>query len=80
MADLEEIFFSSLKIYHLQFFYMSVYRYYTPSIDKIKRILGCFFEKSYLKKWYFFIIDKMCISGYKSWSRAGLSHMFEELF
>ena len=38
------------------------------------------FEKNYLKKWDFFIIDKMCISGYKSSSRAGLSLMFEEIF
>ena len=70
MADFEENFFR-VKKYAISNFFICQY-IGIEGIDKIKRILCCIFEKNDLKKWDFFIIDKTCISGYKSWSRAGL--------
>ena len=45
---------------------MSVFGYRTPSIDKIKRILCCIFEKNDLKKWDFFVMGNCVLLGTSS--------------
>ena len=42
---------------------MSVYRYRTPSIDKVKRILCCIFEKNYRKSGIFSLLTKCVFLG-----------------
>ena len=59
---------------------MSLYRYRTSGIEKIKKIYSCIFEKDDIKHTNFFIIGNYCFTRYKSRSRAAWLHLFEEIF